>query len=467
MSYDKHRGKFIILFAPWLLSLAFSWYPLLSYTIAWLGSFFIFFVTLTGKIKPLPADRHISEQLMRPIFIVQIIFAGYMCCTSIFYVMNLLGYEYFTKSGNFLIADTEDLQLVAQCQRYYCLGHAAFVAGILWFMKYPIKSRYYIEKEKLANLLLMTALITLPVSILFTKISGLAQFYYQLSTLSFIAGTLALALAIPLGKIVNILICLALYAFNFYEAMTSGFKEPIIISVLVLGLFLYPSYKKLVTIIFVPALLMLFVVLPAYIGSFRDSVWSGEGDTEEASQEALNTALNEGQIGDSNWDFLVYRLSEVDMFTKFVKSTPGYVDYYGPQLVWQSAITIIPRVFWPSKPITEDLVMERVYSAGVINRGSNVSAKPAYIVDAYLSYGSIGIVIFLFLYGAVAQLISMKAEKLFGGYILGTALIFSGLFQIFWRGLSFEFIVNSVFWSYITMLMIFKILRAKNILKEV
>jgi hypothetical protein len=111
--------------------------------------------------------------------------------------------------------------------------------------------------------------------------------------------------------------------------------------------------------------------------------------------------------------------------------------------------------------------MQRVYNAGVVNRNSSVSAKPAFVVDAYLSGGALGIFIFLFAYGAIAQIIAVKAEKLFGGYILGTALIFSGLFQIFWRGLSFEFLINSVFWSYISMLLIFKVLRSRNILKEV
>jgi hypothetical protein len=108
-----------------------------------------------------------------------------------------------------------------------------------------------------------------------------------------------------------------------------------------------------------------------------------------------------------------------------------------------------------------------VYDAGVVNRLSSVSAKPAYIVDAYLSGGIPGIFIALFAYGAIAQIISIKAEELFGGYILGTALIFSGLFQIFWRGLSFEFIINAVFWSYISMLIIFAILKKQRILKPV
>jgi hypothetical protein len=467
MDNDNNLGKHIILFLPWGIALLLQSFPIASYLIAWLGSFFILFVSLTGKIKPIPKDRHFSEQLMRPIFIVQIIFAGFMCCTSIFYFLNILGYEYLQKIIGGLLVDQDVLGLTAQCQRYYCLGHAAFVSGILIFMKYPVQQKYYVEKEKLANLLLITALISFPVSIFFLRIPGLSQFYIQLSSLSFIAGTLALAFAIPLQKVMNTLICLALYVFNFYQAATSGFKEPIIISVLVLGIFLYPNYKKIVTIVFVPALILLFMFLPAYIGSYRQNVWSGDETADDATQIALDATLHKDADDNSSWSFLVYRLSEIDMFTRFVKSTPTNVDFYGIQLLDQSAIAIVPRIFWPSKPSTEELIMERVYKAGVASRNSNVSAKPAFIVDAYLSYGVIGIFVCLFAYGAIAQLIAIKAEKLFGGYILGTALIFSGLFQIFWRGLSFEFLINSVFWSYLTMLVVFRILRSRNILKEI
>jgi hypothetical protein len=390
-----------------------------------------------------------------------------MSCTSIFYFLSLMGYEYLTKVNTIMVLDEGALQLAAQCQRYYCLGHAAFVLGILVFMKYPARSKYYIEKEKLANLLLQIALISFPVSLLFLKLPGLSQFYIQLGSLSFIAGTLALAFAIPLKKMGNTIICTALYVFNFYEALTSGFKEPIIVSILVLGVFLYPNYKKFVTITFAPLLLLLFIFLPSFVGSFRQNAWTGEENKDDATAIALDAALNQDADDNSNWGFLIYRLSEIEMFTKFVKSTPANVDFYETDLLKQSAIAIVPRIVWPAKPITEALIMERVYAANVVNRNSNVSAKPAYVVDAYLSYGAIGIFIYLFAYGAAAQIIAIKAEKLFGGYILGTALIFSGLFQTFWRGLSFEFMVNSVFWSYITMILVFKILRSKNILKEI
>jgi hypothetical protein len=282
------------------------------------------------------------------------------------------------------------------------------------------------------------------------------------------AGTLALAFAIPLKKIWNTFFCVLLYLSNFYQALISGFKEPIILSVLILGIFLFPTYKKLVFLTFIPVLLVLFMFLPAYNQAFRQNAWSGNENAEDAYKIALNETLDSEQAGDNTtWGFLVYRLSEVSMFTIYVQSTPQYIDFYGLQLLKQSAVVIVPRIFWPGKPITEELVMERVYNAGITGRSSTVSAKPAYIVDAYLSGGVLGIFIGLFLYGAIAQLISLKAEQLFGGYTLGTALIFSGLFQIFWRGLSLEFLINSVFWSYISMLVIQKILISTHILKKI
>lgn len=466
MNDKKPLGIYILLYLPWLLSFAFYDSAIFSYLIAWLGSFFIFYISLTGKLKPLPTDRTLAEQLMRPLFLMQIIFAGYMCCTSIFYFFSVLGYENFEKANSFFIVDEEKLRLTAQCQRYYCLGHASLVTGILVFMKYPVKKQYKIETDKLANLLLIFAFVIFLVSLVFLNYEPLFQFYVQLSSLSFIAGTLALAFAIPLRKISNTLVCLALYIFNFYQAFISGYKEPIIISVVVLGIFLYPNYKKLVTVIGVPLLIALFIFLPAYVSSFRQAAWSGESGAEDASKTALDATLNSDKT-ESNWSFLVYRLSEIDMFTIFVQSTPDRIDYYGTKILEQSATAIIPRAFWPSKASTESLIMERVYNAGVIYRGSNVSAKPAFIVDAYLSYGNLGIVFFLFAYGAFAQVISIKAEELFGGYILGTALIFSGLFQSFWRGLSMEFLVNTIFWSYITMLIVFRVMKGLKILHPV
>jgi hypothetical protein len=460
--------RYIVLFIPWILALLFRDSYMVSYFIAWLGSFIIFGLTLTGWIKPLPNDRSIQDQLMRPVFLTQIIFAGYMCCTSIFYFFDVLGYVDFHKVSTFYLVDPERLKLTAQCQRYYCLAHASFATGILVFMRYPDEKKYEYDHSELANLILKIALITILASYLLMSIGGLSQFSHQLSALSFIACTLALAFAIPDRNIWRISICLFIYGYNFYLALTSGFKEPIILSVMILGIFLYPSYKKTVVVLFVPLLLLFFVLLPTYNRIFRQQAWSGNLSADEATQLALKSAINQDDdAGTDNWTFFSYRLSEIDMFITYVKSTPDHIDFYGAQLLKQAAIAIVPRVFWPSKPITEYMVMERVYNANIVSRGSAVSAKPAFVVDAYLSGDTLGIFLSLFLYGSVCQLISIKAEELFGGYTLGTALIFTGLFQLFWRGLSFEFLLNAVFWNYVTMYLIFKVLLLANVLKRV
>jgi hypothetical protein len=467
MDKEIHLERIVVLFIPFGLAMLFENDPLLSYFIAWLGSFLIFFITLTGKIKPIPTDRSFAEQIMRPVILVQLIFAGYMCCTSIFYLMNTYGYENFKRTSDYFLVDSYKLRIIAQCQRYYVLGHASFITGILTVMDYTKKPKYKIEIESVANLLLYAAILTLPLSVVFSQLPGLSQFSNQFNSLSFIAGTLALAFAIPQKKAANTAICLFLYFSNFYSALTSGFKEPIILSVMVLGIFLYPTYKKVVLITFIPTLFLLFTVLPTYARIFRANAWSGSTSADEATTLALDAALNDDDTDDTNWGFFVYRLSEMDMFTEYVESTPEKVDFYKFDIVQQAAIAIVPRIFWPTKASTEELVMERVYVAGVVSRNAKVSAKPAYIVDAYLSYGVVGIIVALFIYGAVTQLISQKAEILFGGYLLGTALIFSGLFQILWRGLSFEFIVNSVFWSYVTMLLIHKVMVSRNILHPI
>jgi hypothetical protein len=465
---SKPIERYLLLYVPWVLSILLKDSAITSYFVAWLGSFFIFFLCYSGTIKPLPQDRPIAAQLMRPIFLVQIVFIGYMACSSIFYFLDLLGINEPAETAKYFNVDTARLMLTAECQRFYVLGHAAFATGLIASMRYPIIQKYKVEGTKIADILLLMAIIMLPLSILASKINGFAQYSSQFNSLSFIAGTLALAFSIPLNKGFNTLFCLLLYLSNFYQALTSGFKEPIIISVLVLGIFLYPSYKKIVTLTFIPALLALFMLLPTYNQIYRASAWADNVAADDAYKLALDAALNDDSAKDENtWAFLVYRLSEVNMFGTFIQSTPTDIDYYGLQLVKQALIVVVPRIIWAGKPITESLVMERVYNAGITYKGSTVSAKPAYIVDGYLSGGTLGVFLSLLIYGAAVQLISQKAEQLFGGYILGTALIFSGLFQIFWRGLSFEFLLNSVFWSYITMIIIHKALKSRQILQAI
>src|SRR5690606_32363652 len=185
-------------------------------------------------------------------------------------------------------------------------------------------------------------------------------------------------------------------------------------------------------------------ILPTYATVIRQQAWTGEVTAEQARSEALETILtgNEATIEETNWEFLTNRFSEIGMFTQFVQVIPEKIDYYGFDILIQSVKSLIPRIIWPSKPDTERLSMERVYEAGVIDRASSVSAKTRPVVDGYLSGGAVGVFISLFLYGLAAQYICNKAESWFGGYELGTVVIFNSLFQSLWRGNNFEFLLN-------------------------
>ncbi len=460
--------RYLTLYVPFLLAWLLSEQYHISYLTSWLGSFFIFYISYSGLIKKLPQDYKVIEQLMRPIFLMQIIFAGYMCFTSIFYYINALGYQYLEYSVSRLMFGDEIYKSIATCQLYYVLGHAALTHGILAGMDYPIEKKYTVYTASMSNLLIGISVICLPLGYAFGKIGGLSQFSVQLTGLSFVAGTIALAFAIKEQKKTNFWFAGVLFFSNMMNALVSGFKEPILISVILLGVFLLPIYGKKVAPIFGGLLLMLIFVLPTFINNFRQLAGQGV-DAKQARDQSFDAVFNSDEIDikEDNWEFLIYRFSEIDMFIKYTNSTPSQVPYYKTQMLKDGITSIIPRFFWPTKPIIEDLVMQRVYRAGVVDRQSAVSAKPAFIVDTYLSYGMIGIWIGLFSFGYIAQWISMKAESLFGGYFMGSAVMFAGLFQIFWRGNSFEFLISAVFWSFVTMYIFFMVFKAKGILERV
>ncbi|MBL4678552.1 MAG: hypothetical protein JKY70_20495 [Mucilaginibacter sp.] len=458
--------RYLIIYLPFILALLLKADSHVSYLIAWLGSFFIFFISFSGFLKAIPSDYPITQQLMRPIFFMQLIFAGYMSCTSIFYYLSILGYKYFDFVGGTFGFDASTFASVAQCQRYYVLGHAALVHGIFMAMKYPVKKLHVAYAPSVSNLLLGMSVICFPLGLLFAKIGSLSQFSVQFTGLSFVSGTVGLAFAIREKKKGNYYFALGLFLLNLLSSLSSGFKEPVIVCVLLLGVYLLPIFGKKIIPAFSLLLMFLFFVLPTFIGNFRKLAGSGV-DIITARDESINAVLESGKEGllDDNWAFLTDRLSEIKMFVQYADNTPYFTPYYQFEIVKNAIGMIVPRFFWPGKPNVENVVMERVYRAQVTSVNSQVSAKPAYIVDCYLSYGTIGIWIGLFLYGYSAQRIAQKADELFGGYFLGTSVIFAGLFQIYWRGNCLEFMLNNVFWSYVTMYIIFRVLRARNVIE--
>jgi hypothetical protein len=455
--------KYLLLYIPWLFSILIP-HPQTSFLVAWIGSFFIFYLSMSGSIKPLPIDVPITQQILRPLFLLQAIFAGYMACSSIFFFLDSLGYTYFSYTGTYNAITKATPQSIATCQQYYVLGHAALAHGILAAMKYPVKKKVEISIKSFSNFFIIIGIVSLPCSVLLTNLPGVSQFGVQAAGLSFVACTLAFATAIRERNKVVLILSGIFYLVNFAQTLVSGFKEPVIISLLLLGIFLFPLYGKKLLVIFIPLLLAAFSILPTYVASFREANWASGQSSETAKEMALQALQETQQVSETNWEFLVNRISEISMFVQYKEHVPARHPYYGFKILKQSLLAIIPRVFWRSKPDTEELVSERVYEANIVDPSAIISAKPAFIADAYLSGGAFMILITLFLYGYLAQLIALKAEALFGNFLLGTALVFTGMFGFFWRGACFEFLVNTTFWCYIGMFIFHFILVKSRVL---
>jgi hypothetical protein len=287
-------------------------------------------------------------------------------------------------------------------------------------------------------------------------IPGLGQFQVYLSSLAMVAGVLSFAVSLIRKRPWFIGVTGAIFTVNLYEAFLSGWKGAVLVLFVLLGSFLYPAYKRTVATVFPLVLALLLFILPTYGSVFRSANWTGNMSDEQAARLAYErvSEMNTEGLKKNTWHILTKRLSLASMFTAYIEEVPANRSYYGLSIVENGLMSVVPSAIWPGKPSLERLAMRRAYENGVIDKNSAASAKPPFIVDAYLSGGAFAIVIALFLFGVLASWASRLAERWFGGYFLG-GLVYLGVFSIFWRGNAFEFFFNNVFWGFVMMGILF------------
>ncbi|WP_263835231.1 exosortase Y-associated Wzy-like protein [Salinibacter sp.] len=444
--------RYGLLFLPYALAALLQSAPTASYLVAWGGSFWIFYLTLSGTVRPLPGGESLAHQLFRPIGVTHLVFAGYTAVTSIFHFLDLHGYYYFSHNA-FAEASRSQLLLTAEAQRYYVLAHAAVATGILVFANYKRSGEWRLRPDiDRPRFMLYFAGGMLGFSQALKFLPGLGQVQGKLAVLALVASVLSLALSIVKRRSGLVAINTVIYGLNLVGAFLSGWKEEVLVVFLLLGIFLYPFYKRAVTVLAPAGLIALLVLLPTYNGLFRQLNWSGQVSAQQAAEVALNRTL-EGKVNlaQQNWGFLTSRFSEIGLFVEYLDDVPERRPYYGLEIAQNGIVGVVPSVFWPGKPSLERLAMERVYENGAASRSSDVSAKPQFVVDAFLSFGALGVLLWCFLFGALASLASRLAERWFGGYLLGSGLVYTALFRIFWRGAAFEFFFNPIFWSFMVM----------------
>lgn len=443
--------------------------PAISYLVAWGGSLFIFYQTWFSPAVYHEVDLPIYKQVMRPIFLLQFIFAGFMAISSIFYFLDHAGFRYFSN-----LNPAQDFQashqtiLIAKCQRLALLAHVALVTGItIMTNREPTKIKY--KAAGGYNYLIWLSIVVYVFGTISARVSGLNQIAIPLMTTGISCAAVLFSKGILNKNIQYLAIGSSIFFLNFVNASLSGYKEPIIVNIIILAAIFFPYYKKTILILTIPIAYVIFYFLPTYNTVIRAS-WSGDISAEEAQTQAIETLIgnsNSEEIDETNWAFLTTRLSEISMFTQFVDYVPKKHDYYGFEILENSIYALIPRVFWSGKPNIEEVAMERVYDADVVNRNSVVSAKTRPVVDGYLSAGIPGVFFTMLIYGLIAQGLCNRAEEYFGGYELGCVIIFNSLYQTLWRGNNFEFMINNIFYAYIIMWLLWFILRKIKVLEPV
>ena len=454
------------LYLPWVLSCLITHNPLYSYAIAWLGSFFIFFYAIQGPNATLAPTRGAVLQIMRPMILIHLVFAGLMSATSIFYFLDHLGFYFWSETEKIAFTANEHTEQLAYCQRLYVFAHASLILGMIIALK-PQNEVRYVWTSKIKELLTPFLVGTIIIVYGLSFFPSLNQFSVLLSPVpKCLAGLMILAgLRKHQPKLTLLGICFFVY--SLCQAAYSGYKETLFVHLIVLVFILFPYYKSVVIGFTVPVLLLFIYFLPIWTNTLREEAWQGTLPVEQAAMYAYNQIAedeNQEVVKQSSWAFLTNRFSEIGMFSKYVNHVPANHPYYDMEIVQNAFCALIPRALWPSKPSTEEQSMERVYEAGVLSTTSDASAKTRTIVDGYLSAGIPGVMITMICYGWICQFLCNIAERLFGGYEAGCIIVFNGMFQQLWRGNNFEFILNNIVYGCILMLVVFNLMKYLGLL---
>lgn len=457
------RGALLPLFSPWLLSITISYNPITSYFCAWLGSFWIFYYSTNKVMKALSPGIPLRFQVMRPLILIQIIFAGLMSASAIFFFLDHLGYYFWSQIPQEEFHANALTYQLAYCQRIYVFAHAALVFGMIISFK-PNNTATYSWSANIKTIPMLGILLFTSFGL--SKVAALSQFGVLLLPVARTLAAVMVLNGLRQGRPQLLLAGCSFLCVTLYQAAHSGYKEGLFVTFILLAFVLYPQYKRIVISFSVPCLLLLIYLLPTWNNTIRTASWLDEVPVEQAAEQAYAQLLAEddGVVKQNSWEFLTNRFSEIGMFSKYVAHVPANRPYYGTEILKNATLALIPRALWSGKPNTEAASMVRVYEAGVISEHSDASAKTRTVVDGYLSAGYPGVLFTMLCYGFVCQWLCNLAEQLFGGYEVGCVIVFNGMFQQLWRGNNLEFIINNIVYGLILMLITCTILKHSGIL---
>jgi hypothetical protein len=446
-------ARLALLFVPSLVGL-FWQDPTVSIIWSLCGSVFLACVSLTRWFlqtpdEPSPFDRGLRPAFMFNFFMIALHVVGGACHALDAYGYSFRGWEGPRYGGA--------LELTAKAHMLMLAAHAATLAGMKLAGFGYGKPRFVLGGLPRYALAIMS-LAALGISSVLWLIPGGTNLAYKFSDLSIMAIIVEVAVTIWHKRYANLNVAFLVLAANVVQQLVSGWKGQVLFTVIPLAVLLYPAMRMRVVAGAAAAAVVWGLYVYPFGAALRPLLWYQGVERSQAIRISMDDALHMpfDRRVEELWIMGINRLSDVGQFEKYLALVPGTRPYYGFAIADEAMIGLVPRLFWPDKPDLERLSMERVYEAGIVMRGATVSAKASYWQEAYLSGGLPIVLIASVFLGLLMQTTSRLCEQYFGGYTVGTGVIYSGLFaNAFHQPQNFLFFVGSVWGSILVGLALF------------
>ena len=447
-------ARLVLIFSPLVIGPVLFDIP--EYSIAWslAASVFIATVAQTNWFRESAYDKSFTHSLLRPGSMFHILFVSYHIIGGTIYAVNGSGHSLF---GTVVSDLTYDPTFMSKCQRLMLLSHASVTAG----MKL-VGFGYNQPQFRLRSIppyhLTVVSFVSLGISRTAVSFSGLGHFADTVAAISATAILVEIYMCLRYRRYGNLAVALVPLGMNLINQAVSGWKGLVLLTVLTLAALLYNLMPKRVLV--VGTIFLFFWALYFYpFGlALRPLLWYKAVPQNIAVEMSINKTLSLSFEERLNviWASFSARANDLVQFRKYIEFVPARHPYYGFDIVRNALIALIPRTFSPEKPDMEVVSMQRVYEAGVVSKQATVSAKSSFYQDAYLSGDWPVVILASLLFGFLIMVISHTCERLFGGYEIGTCLIFTGLFADAVNSPpNFLFFVGTILSSLLVMIVMF------------
>ena len=257
--------------------------------------------------------------------------------------------------------------------------------------------------------------------LLYTSLGGIAT----LQALSAVGGSMAsVAICLYLWIFVRkrqwgrvALVVLFVLATPVFTIATSGYIGFGLGSVVLTGSFLLSWFRPRWTLV-VAGLLIGFVAMSSFVTYMRD-----RDDIREVVWNDETVAERFGVVGESfgDWEWFDLgnpahrkhvddRLNQNRLVGAAIHNLSITREYLDGRSIGEAALALIPRAIWPAKPVyagSGDLVSE----ATGISFDEQTSVGVGHVLEFYINFGTVGVVLGFLLLGLVVRLIDARAGR--------------------------------------------------------